>query len=49
MLFCDVVKQQILKIKAALLGLNRFLLPLRTQVKILVVKASKQLVTEIVL
>lgn len=36
-----------LKMKAALFGLNQFLL--KTQVKILVVKASKQLVTEIVL
>lgn len=36
-----------LKIKAALLGLNHFVL--KTEVKILVVKASKYLVMEIVL
>lgn len=34
-----IAKQQMLKMKAALFGLNQFLL--KTQVKILVVKASK--------
>lgn len=37
--FVKIAKQQMLKIKAALLGLNPFLL--KTQVKILVIKASK--------
>lgn len=45
--YLKIAKQQMLKMKAALFGLNQFLL--KTQVKILVVKASKQLVTEIVL
>lgn len=36
--FVKIAKQQMLKIKAALLGLNQFLL--KTQVKILAVKAS---------
>lgn len=39
--FVEIAKQQMLKIKAALLGLNQFLLKLRTQIKILVVKVSK--------
>lgn len=36
--FVKIAKQQMLKIKAALLGLNQFLPKLRTQVKILVLK-----------
>lgn len=39
--FVKIAKQQMLQIKAALLGLNQFLLKHRTQVKILAVKASK--------
>lgn len=45
--YVNIAKQQMLKIKAALLGLNHFVL--KTEVKILVVKASKYLVMEIVL
>lgn len=36
--YVKIAKQQMLKIKAALLGLNHFIL--KTEVKILVVKAS---------
>lgn len=39
--FVKIAKQQMLKIKAALLGLNQFLPKLRTQVKILVLKGLK--------
>lgn len=45
--FVKIEEQQMLKIKAALLGLTQFLL--KMQVKILVVKSLKIIVTEIVL